>query len=140
MAWKTREDIPLDEKMQVAVSGIVAKASGVEPMHPGKNGEMLGYVPKDKLAAARTRIGTCGGTKGNIFSEPMIELFYQSNHIVMCWFQDGKKRSDVAAMAVNGFTFAQADEMSNLAKEAGCVLKPDAVNVLGEQWILFETE
>ena len=139
MTWDTNEKIPLDEATQVAICDVVAKAAGVDPDKPGEEGEKLGYIKKDKLVEARTRIGTCCGAKGNIFSQEMVDLFLQSEHIVMCWFTE-TKRSEVAAMAVKGFTFAQADEMSRLAKEAGCVLKPDVVNVLGQQWMMFETE
>jgi hypothetical protein len=139
MTWKTYRKIPLDEEMQIAVSDAVAKAAGVDPDNPGDEGEKIGYVPKDKLSAARTKVGTCCGNKGNIFSEPMIELFNQTEHIVMCWFPKGK-RFEVASMAVKGFTFAQADEMSRLAKEAGCSLRSDILNVNGQQWVLFESE
>jgi hypothetical protein len=140
MAWKTNDLIPLDKETQVAVGDAVAKFAGLDPEKPGEQGEKCGYVQKDKLANAKGRVGTCCGTKGNVFSEAMIELFNQAEHIVMCWFQEGTKRSEVAAMAVKGFTFAQADEMSRLAKEAGCSLRPDVANINGESWVLFESE
>ena len=142
MRWKTNTVIPLPDKTQAALGVVLSNAAGLDPEKVGESGEMVGYMPPETLGkvVAHKRLGTTCGAAGNLFSEAMVALLLQAEDVMVLWFSKEPDRAEIAAMVVRGFTAAQGVELSKLAVEAGCSLRPDVAEVEGEQWILFESE
>jgi len=165
---KSNPEVPLTSEQQQEIGKCLCAFGGTTLSTVYADGMYIGYVADNVLEqtkAGKFHLGTSCGAVRNKLSPKICDILLRAEH-VMALLQpiykpgvmeqteemepepgpedetsgDDVERMEIVALAVKDLSRRDAKYVEKVAHNTGCSLRPDYIEICGDEWVFFESE